>query len=163
MRKRNALIIGSIILLAGILLGAGILYHWLNRRGDTDAGSGISLDKSAVSLSQDGEEDTQEALSIRFPGYPEITVEGEDREIPIVLTNPQNNPCYFKFHVSIQETGQTLATTDWVEPGNAISGIDLDQALEAGDYTLTIQVETKSLEDESPMNGGTVRTQLHVK
>ena len=84
-------------------------------------------------------------------------------EIPIVLTNPEGNPCYFQFRVTIEETGQELLNSGWVEPGSAIRGIGLDEALGSGDYQLLIQIATGSLNDRSVMNGGTVRTGLHVE
>ena len=161
-RKSERLFVGILVLLAGILLGAGIIHMAVTNNAES-GNSGVQLDKNAVSFSGNADAVENEQVSIRFPGYPEISVRSEEMEIPIVLTNPEGNLCYFQFRVTIEETGQELLNSGWVEPGSAIRGIGLDEALGSGDYQLLIQIATGSLNDRSAMNGGTVRTGLHVE
>lgn len=42
-----------------------------------------------------------------------MTISSESTDFPITLLNPEENPCNFKFTLSLQETGETLCTTDY--------------------------------------------------
>lgn len=156
--KKKYLLAGVLILFvlcAGI--GIGIV---LNRNNTVvnDTG-GVTLDKDAKEYEK--EDGNEEPLSIRFPGYPEVTIGKDQKEIPIVLTNPDVNPCYFQFTVSL-DGGAPIYTSEWVKPGDAINGFEISTPLSPGDYDMSISIATKSLETETPMNGGNVKTTLHV-
>lgn len=99
--KKKYVLIGIIIL---IVLFAGIGIGVALNRGNTvsNENAGISIDKNAQEY-EDEESETEKTASIRFPGYPEITVSEEQNDIPIVLTNPDVNPCYFQFTVSLDD------------------------------------------------------------
>lgn len=140
--------IACVILLAGIYLRSG-----------SDGSSGVTIDKSAEEYTEETEESQ---LMISFPGYQDITIGTSDTNIPIVLSNPESNPCYFQFTLSVEGSDALSFTSDQVEPGKALKGVDLSQTLPAGDYTLDIKIATTSLTDQSPMNGSTVKTALHV-
>lgn len=154
---------GKIILLLILVLAVGaaagiLLYRHYDRKND--AVSGIQLDTNATDLDSSSSESVIDM--IKFPGYGEITVSAGATEIPIVLTNPEGNPCYFKFHVYLKENGNDLYTSEQVTPGSAIRGITFEEPLETGDYTLEIEISTASLKDGSTMNGSTVEVPLHV-
>ncbi len=52
----------------------------------------------------------------------------------------------------------------WLEPGTAIVEIGIKEKLEAGDYPISIQVKTGSLDDpEVEMNGGEIDSVLRVE
>lgn len=158
MKKKYAAagILVLFILLSGV--GIGISLNRGNKNARTE--KGITLDKEAESY-EDNEDMQPEQQSIRFPGYPEITIKKGQDEIPVVLTNPEVNPCYFRFSVSLD--GETpLYESDWVEPGAAISGFRLQEDLSPGDYEMCVSIATKSLETQEDMNGGKVKTVLHV-
>lgn len=158
MRKKYVLI-GIFIL---VVLCAGIGIGIALNRDKTVSGDneGVAIDKNAQEY-EDGEGETEEALSVRFPGYPEITVEAGQTDIPIVLTNPDVNPCYFQFTVSL-DGGDPIYESEWVKPGDAIRGFEMDESLQPGDYEMSISIATKSLDTEQNMNGGNVKTTLHV-
>lgn len=156
--KRRYLITGFIILLV-LCAGVGIGLTMSRKENTTDGGQGVMLDKSAEGYTADDSD--KEQSSIRFPGYPEITIESGSSRLPIVLTNPETNPCYFQFSVSL-DGGTPIYESDWVKPGNAIRGFDLETSLEPGDYEMSIVIATRSLDTEENMNGGNIRTTLHV-
>lgn len=155
--KKKYVLIGIIILIvlfAGI--GIGVALNRSNTVSNENAG--ISIDKNAQEYE---ESETEKTASIRFPGYPEITVSEEQNDIPIVLTNPDVNPCYFQFTVSLDD-GDPIYESEWVKPGDAIRGFEMDAPLNPGDYEMSISIATKSLDTEQTMNGGNVKTTLHV-
>mgnify|MGYP000379858219 FL=1 len=98
-----------------------------------------------------------------IPGYPDMTISSESTDFPITLLNPEENPCNFKFTLSLQETGETLCTTDLVKPGDAIKGVTLDKPIEKGTYTLIINISTYSVDSNSQMNGAQVKSTLTVE
>ena len=142
--------------IACVALLAGIYY----RSGNADNANGVTIDKSAENYDPDETEETSQMIS--FPGNEDITIGTSDTSIPIVLANPDGNPCTFQFDLSLEESDALSYTSGLVEPGKAIKGVTLDEPLPVGDYTLDINISTSSLTDQSPMNGGTVKTALHV-
>ena len=164
MKKKKVIIPLLVILAIGIILGTRMWFRTENNEPE-EMSAGVILDKNAVAYTnQELKEASENAVpgSIRFPGYPDVTVKSSTMEIPIVLANPEGNPCYFQFSVVVEETGEKLLQSDWVEPGKAIEGIALSEPLEAGDYQLVLQISTSALESGTTMNGGNVKTGLHV-
>lgn len=157
--KKKYLVTGIIVLFL-LCAGVGIGLFFSNKQNVPEGGGGIKLDKNAEEYVGD-DSTAGKQKSIRFPGYPEITIESGSGRIPVVLINPKVNPCYFQFRVSL-DGGSPIYESDWVKPGDAIRGFDLEDALEPGDYEMSIAIATKSLETEEDMNGGNVRTTLHV-
>lgn len=143
-----------------LCIGVGIGIILSRKEGGIDESQGVTLDKSAEGY-EDESDVPEEQESIRFPGYPEITIEAGRGDIPIVLTNPETNPCYFQFSVRL-DGGDPIYESEWVKPGDAIRGFDLTTAIEPGDYEMSIVITTKSLDTEENMNGGNVKTILHV-
>lgn len=119
----------------------------------------MKIDTSAEAVTNDSE---TEAPLINFPVYGDATIQTDATSIPIQLLNPVGNPCYFQFAVSLEDSDAISYTTDQVEPGHAINAVPLEHPLAAGDYTMDITISTTSLEDETQMNGATVKVALHV-
>ena len=100
---------------------------------------------------------------ITLPGYTSITFPAGTRRVEIILPNPTNNPCYFRYTLTLAETGEQIYQSGLIPPGMAVPDIKLSRALKKGDYTLHIEIETFSLTDRTPMNGGTQDVPLSVK
>lgn len=58
--------------------------------------------------------------------------------------------------------GRLPSCRNGVKPGDAIRGFEMDAPLNPGDYEMSISIATKSLDTEQTMNGGNVKTTLHV-
>ncbi len=100
---------------------------------------------------------------ITLPGYPSLLLPAGERKVGIILPNPSNNPCYFRYRLTLQETGEVLYQSGLIPPGMAVKEIKLSRALPKGEYTLNISIETFSLADRTPMNGGMQDVPLSVK
>lgn len=157
-KKRNIVII-VVIVIAALAVGgaAGIYISELHNR---DSSEGVTLDTDAKDYDSEDQSGTE---TIRFPGYSDITIGSEDTYIPVVLTNPEDNPCYFSFEVTVDDDTQPLLKTEWVGPGKAVTGIPLQQQLSQGGHKLNIKIDTRSVKTEEPMNSGNVSVNLNVK
>ena len=121
------------------------------------------LDESQIAYHVEGMVN-KDPSQIMLPGISQITAQAGERHVEHVLFNPEGNPCYFKFHLVRDDTGEELYTSGLVEPGNAVMEFDLTKALEKGSYEVTVQVETHPVDDpEGEMNQGAVKTTLVVE
>lgn len=62
-----------------------------------------------------------------------------------------------------QKTGTKLFESQELKPGEGLENITLDQELKAGEYQAVIEYKCYSLEDKSPLNGGSAEFKLYVK
>ena len=143
-----AMIVGGVVL--GIVLG--------NKNGG-------SYDDSPVDYEwvlPDGAQTNPDQIIL--PGYVELTFQAGKQVIEIVLPNPASNPCYFRYTLVLEETGEVLYQSRLIAPGKAVLEIKLSRPLEVGDYSLLIGVDSVSLTDgRTPMNGGEQRVLLKVR
>lgn len=160
-----------ILIVIVAMIGGGIFFglHWNEWFGDKQPVSraeSADIDPDAEnwsgSLQSQGSE-SGEAQGIQIPGYPSIPLPAGEKEVQIVLLNPEGNPCYFTFELVLDATGETLYTSKQVPPGKAVTKLTLSKALEAGTYDATIKITTASLKDQSLMNGANVKTKLVVQ
>ena len=101
---------------------------------------------------------------IVIPGYGDILLEADTRDVMLILPNPASNPCYFRFTIVLAESGDTIYSSGLVPPGKAIQSLKLNRAFAEGDYPAIIQIETFSLDaDRTPMNGANVETVLNFR
>lgn len=102
---------------------------------------------------------------ITLPGYPPFDIDANSREIAMVLQNPDGNPCYFQYTLTIVELGEEIYRSALIAPGESpTQQIALNQPLAKGIYTLRIAIDTFSLTDgTTPMNGGVQEVTLTVK
>ena len=157
--RRSILLAIAALVIAAVTLCAVVFS--MSTGQTKDPSSGVVLDKNAVEFDA-GDTLSADPLRIRFPGYNDITLSQSDTDIPILLTNPTDNPCLFQFDVTLDESPDSLLHSDWVEPGKALESVTLPHALSPGDHTLHVAISTRSLDGTEPMNGGSVTVGLHV-
>lgn len=159
-QRRIVLAIAAVAILAAV---AAVCITLFGRSGQPISGAtgGVALDKNAVDF-QSEETVNSDPQTIRFPGYPDITIGQEATVVPIVLTNPEGNPCLFQFEVTMDSTQDVLLSSDWVEPGKALEGVSLSSPLNKGNHIIHIQINTRSLGGQQTMNGGNVQALIHV-
>ena len=104
--------------------------------------------------------DSGEAVGIKIPGYPSISLPANQQTVQVALLNPEGNPCYFTFELVLSDTDEVLYTSKQVPPGQMIEEITLTRPLEAGQYNATLRITTASLQ---AMNGANVETILEPK
>lgn len=145
------------LVLLGILAGLIMAYLWYEGRDEVPG-----LDETAVSYRIDGMVNT-DPESTMIPMLSPIIVSASEGRAQNVLINPDGNGCYFIFSIVIDDTGEVVYESGLVEPGKAIVGFDLDTIPAPGTYDVTVQVETRDINDyEEELNGGDVKTTLTV-
>ena len=154
MKKKKMIIL---ILCIAAVLAVGIGYFLVSQSRSTDQAFSPDLDPNATALTAEGAEKPE---GIRIPGYPKITVPAGETKVKMNLKNPEGNPCYFTFEIVLTETEETIYTSKMVEPGKAITEVELTRALEPGEYPAVLKIITASLEDGAEMNGADVETVL---
>ena len=81
------------------------------------------------------EEEPSEEKGILIPGYTSMVMKANTKEQTVSIGNPADNDCIFVIVLK----------------------------LEAGEYQAVIEYKCYSLEDKSPLNGGTAEFKLYVK
>lgn len=118
-----------------------------------------SIDQSVYDDKSNGETVHKE---ITVCGFTDWTVQSEKTEnLPILLKNPEGNPCYFTFQIELQD-GTLLYQSSHVPPGKEIRQIALLQPLEKGSYTAFVSVLTNEINTGTPMNSAKTKITINV-
>ena len=154
---RNWLKILLPLLILAALIGGGIWWY-------LSLDSGPRLDENAIAYQMPNGMKNEDPSQIMLPGFGIIEMEAGQRTVEAALVNPEGNPCYFKYIISLEESGEVLYESGWLEPGTAVTEWEIAEELEPGDHPISILVDTGSLSDyETEMNKGTVRATLRVE
>lgn len=103
-----------------------------------------------------------ERKQITICGFTEWNVKaGETEKLPISLKNPEGNPCYFTFIITLED-GTVLYQSDHVPPGNEIKRITINEPLEKGTYTAYVSILTNELETGAKMNSADTKITINV-
>lgn len=171
LKKRHIIIIIILVLLlicGGIFVGLN-WNSWFGEKENapvqtSQSDTSVDLDPNAGTWEGSKPEDKGGASQgIKIPGYPSITIEADSKNVTMALLNPEGNPCYFKFEIVLKDTDETIFESKYVEPGKAISDVELAKPLSAGEHPAIIKISTLSLDGKSPMNGANVETVLIAK
>lgn len=116
----------------------------------------------------EGEWSTSEKIDtagrdIKINGVAEMRLKAGVREQNFVLSNPKENPCYFKYEIVLLETDEVIYTSNLVPPGYSISKFTLNRALDVGEYRTVIHVKTYTFDKEQrPLNNFDMKTVIKV-
>ncbi|WP_195267203.1 hypothetical protein [Eubacterium sp. 1001713B170207_170306_E7] len=148
---------GLIIVLALLLLAAIGFIAWRFAGGREP---GMEPGVVALTPTPEGQ---QAPDGIQVPGYPLLTASSSTGVLAVQFENPEGNPCTFQIDLVLEDTGETIYQSGLFKPGTGIRNPKLDKVPAPGSYNATIVYNTKGLEDDSPMNGAAVKTQLIVE
>lgn len=159
-KKRQWIILAAVLVIlaaaAGLFLAFGI-------SRDTPDGKGIVLDEGAEDWDGEMKDMSEGQTGIKIPGYGEITVPAGETTWKITLANPEENTCYFRYTVTIDDSETPIYESDLIEPGKAVREFEVTEPLEAGDYEIHLNISTYAMDEElTPLNGAVVKAVLHV-
>lgn len=145
------------LLLILVLVGGGIAWYVIQSNGP-------DLDRSAIAYEMpDGMKNT-DPDQLMLPYYNEVTVTAEDGMGHAVLNNPDGNQSYFRYILTLTDTGDEIYRSGLIEPGMAVADWEINRDLEPGDYAAELAIQTFSLDDhEKETNGGNLVITLHVE
>lgn len=100
--------------------------------------------------------------SIQINGFTDWSLPaGKTENLPIVLENPEGNPCYFTFSIDLSN-GTVLYESGQVPPGNRISAVTINQPLSEGKYDATVVITTNDIETGASMNSAKAKIKIHA-
>lgn len=164
--KKNSPILFALIGVAAIcLIGAGIMFVMSGKTGEVspeiapaelDIANGQDWDGN---LPQNGEQSVANSESIEIPGYAEMHLDGEHKEISLI--NPENNTVYFVYTIK-DEAGTVIYESQAIEPNKMIS-VNLYDLLEIGEHKLFFAISTYDIDTQAPCNGATQEVLVFTK
>ena len=162
--KRNKKIwIVAVVIFLAMILGITFAYK-LGQQKPADNSNGVVVDQDASDWDKDLDNlSGQQDSGIKIPGYGELSAGAGDKTWKITLANPKDNDCYFKYSITVGDDETPIYESDYIEPGKAISEFQVDKALDAGDYTIYMNISTYSMDGKNTrLNGASVKADLHV-
>lgn len=159
-KKRQWIILAAVLVI--LAAAAGLFLTFGTRRENPD-GKGIMLEEGAEDWDGEMKDMSEGQTGIKIPGYGEITVPAGETTWKITLANPEENTCYFKYTVTIDDSETPIYESDLIEPGKAVREFEVTEPLEAGDYEIHLNISTYAMDEElTPLNGAVVKAVLHV-
>ena len=159
-KKRQWIILAAVLVI--LAAAAGLFLTFGTRRENPD-GKGIVLEEGAEDWDGEMKDMSEGQTGIKIPGYGEITVPTGETTWKITLANPEENTCYFKYTVTIDDSETPIYESDLIEPGKAVRELEVTEPLEAGDYEIHLNISTYAMDEElTPLNGAVVKAVLHV-
>lgn len=159
-RKIILFIVIAVIAAAAIF---GVAYKMGSSAKSAQNTSGVLLDENASEWDQELNNVSGTDQGIKIPGYGSLTVNAGEKKWAITLANPKDNNCYFKYSITIDDSETPIYESDYIEPGKAIREFEVSEPLEAGDYTIYLNIAAYSMDgNNTRLNGASVQADLHV-
>ena len=137
-RKQNIIIAAFLLLITAVILLGGC----------SDNSTGDKVERFAQAApAGDG--------NITVPGYEDLSFKAGDTSQSVNLQNPPTNACYFRFTLIVND--ETLWTSDYIEPGEAVKRLTLSHALDKGGYDATLHYDCYTLNDKILLNGADIK------
>ena len=158
----------SHIWLLFLLLALGIFLLCFSFCGRSDVPTDTSVSKPWVpTIDQHIDEfstgSTQTAQQIKIAGFSKWHIPaGETDDLPISLKNPEGNPCYFSFAITLTDTDETIYQSDMVPPGSSLHQITIQRPLPEGTYQAVLHISTNDLTTGRAMNGAKLNLTITV-
>ena len=153
-------LIVALVVVAAMVVGGVLLGVFLGNRKDDDGFNGSPVDYDWELQHGAATNPNQ----ITLPGYADLLFPADKKQIDMILPNHKSNPCYLRYTLMLEETGEILYQSPLIAPGKAVLEIELSRILPIGDYHLVIAIDSVSLADgRTPMNGAEHRVLLQVR
>lgn len=159
-KKTICVIIGAVILAA--MLGAAATWAYTSRKQDELGNSVTAATVVPWDIEIEEEKIPENEGKIIIPGYAEMKMAANTKTQRVSMGNPASNDCYFVIALKLAD-GTLLYQSDYLKPGEGFYEIPLLQELQAGEYDAVIEYNCYTLEDKSPLNGGSCGFRLLVE
>lgn len=155
MKKNKKIFLVSLLLCLLIVVSAGRYFNTdQNKEIDTEGQTWTGKKTNDAQKKSD---------SIAIPGFESMTFSKNQTLQSVNFYNPEVNNCYFKLSLLLPD-GTKIWESKFIEPGNGVYEIDLDQTLEEGEYNSTIlKYQCFTIDDQqTPLNGSEIKFKLNV-
>lgn len=150
------------ILILVVAAGAYFVVNHLDNRTVYEDGEAFNPE-----FEEDQARESSEAGAIggiEIPGYSEIVIPAGQTTVDVNFYNPETNNVYFEINLILAETEEEIYKSKLLSPGQHLYEIELERALESGQYDMVITYNTYSIDEEyTPKNGATVNCVLVVE
>lgn len=97
------------VVAAAVVIAAAVLLGLQQRPAQADSSFTPDLQEGTSAWSGDTlpdktPENSGEAVGIKIPGYPSISLPANKQDAEVALLNPEGNPCYFTFELVLTDT-----------------------------------------------------------
>ena len=162
-KKKKYLIILLIIAILFLTFGIAFAAYRAGQEKSNINAKGVVIDENASEWDKNLENVSGEQKGIQIPGYGEITILAGETNWKITLANPKDNDCYFQYSITIDDDETPIYESDYIEPGKAITEFEVSKPLEAGEYSIYMNIATFSMDGNNErLNGASVKADLHV-
>lgn len=159
-----------IIALVALLAAAGLLIRHAvlaNAEPETTTKAYGEVDPNAAygipDISVPDKIDTK-GREIKIIGVPSMKFKAGTLEQTYILTNPEENPCYFQIEIVLSDTDEVIYSSKLLPPGYSISKFNITRPLEAGTYSAVVRFNAYSFDKEQKrLNGGVSKTTIYVE
>lgn len=160
-KKTILIVLAALIALAGALV-IGLYLGGAFQEKQAEEKAPVIAEGSKYT-NENNYDDIEENPSISVPGFDSVYLKANETHQYFTFHNPEQNTCYFEIVLSMED-GTVLWTSDYLEPGMAISEFDMNQPLSAGVYeNATISYHCYSLKTLAPFNSGAVKVNIVVE
>lgn len=164
MKNKKIWIAAAIILLAaavGIGVAVGMKWNpYPEKEKSIEKVDNSAEDWTGKKETYSGEKNTD---TIDIPGFDAMNLKAGVTGQSVNLFNPEQNNCYFKVSILLSD-GTVLWESDLLEPGKAVYEININQALEAGEYeNAVLKYQCFAMDaEQTPLNGSEIKLTLNV-
>ena len=133
--KKTALwIVLAIIIVAVIAVSSIAIWNFVISGGNEEnqESQGIVLDDSAEDWDGNTKDLSEGQAGIKIPGYGDISVPAGESVWNITLANPEDNACYFRYTITIDDDEMPIYESDLIEPGKAVNDADERRCSQGG-------------------------------
>jgi len=143
-RKLAIVLLILLIILLFAAIGIWVYQHYFTKPENE---GGTYIDSNASSW-DDGMDNAGEIEGrILVPGYSGAQMKEGDTVLSLRIGNPEENTCYLKATLQLED-GTVLYESGLIEPGKGFEEIELNQALEAGNYEAAVHFQGYTMDEE---------------
>lgn len=155
---RKKYIITIICLIIVLITGIKFAFEYGKKQANN-----LVISDEAKNWDKEIEDKSSGEKGIKVPGYDEITIRSNSDIWAMTLLNPEDNNCYFKYTITVNDSSKVIYESDLIEPGKAITEFEPSFKLDKGEYELYLTISTYSLDQkQTPLNGAKIKTTLHM-
>lgn len=165
--KKNSPLLLILLGVAALCIILAIAIFISNRpQGDVDTSAldPVDLDIADAQdwngeLPQNGEQSVANSESIEIPGYAEMHLSPDNKEIQLI--NPEFNTVYFVYTIK-DENDNVIYESQAIEP-NKMVPVNLYDELSVGKHQLFFSISTYDIDTRTPCNGATQEVTVEIK
>ena len=98
-----------------------------------------------------------------IPWYDKIVFTADSFDVKMKLQNPADNKCRLTFEIVLQDTGESLYMSDYIEPSENIENFRLTRTLSKGGYKAVIIIRAYEPDSLAEINSAKLTVDLIVE